>query len=90
MVASEVKPGGKTGEEVSSSVLALFKQKLPRLLSKWRRSRATLVAEAMEAELSPEELEIFLKGFRRGYWNGAADVETLNPGGLNYSLEKLH
>jgi len=61
-------------------VLGIIKEKLrPLLLRKWRRSRASLVAEAMEAGLNDEQLELVLRGFRRGYWTGAVDVSSVEP-----------
>ena len=59
-------------------MLGIIKEKLrPLLLRKWRHSRASLVAEAMEAGLDDEQLELVLRGFRRGYWTGAVDVSSV-------------
>ena len=75
---SDAKPTGRTDEEELPSVLSVIKEKLrPLLLRKWRRSRASLVAEAMEAGLDDEQLELVLRGFRRGYWTGAVDVSSV-------------
>lgn len=72
-MSSDTKTTGKTNE-----VLAAIKEKLrPLLLRKWNVSRASLVAEAMEAGLDDEQLELVLRGFRRGYWTGAVDVSSV-------------
>lgn len=79
---------GKT-EEDELSVLQRIKEKLrPVLLSKWRASRASIVAEAMEAGLSDHQIELVLKAFRRGYWDGAVDVSSLSPLNLLGHQEK--
>jgi hypothetical protein len=78
MMDSDPKPVGRTEEEELPSVLGIIKEKLrPLLLRKWRHSRASLVAEAMEAGLDDEQLELVLRGFRRGYWTGAVDVSSV-------------
>ena len=76
---SDAKAVGKTGEE-ELSVLSVIKEKLrPLLLRKWRRSRALIVADAMEAGLTDEQLQLVLRGFKRGYWSGAVDVSSISP-----------
>lgn len=88
---SEAKPvPSKTDEEETLSVLGIIKKKLrPVLLRKWQVSRASLVAEAMEAGLSDEQLELVLRGFKRGYWTGAVDVSSLRPTDLRPNPDPL-
>lgn len=65
-------------------MLGIIREKLrPVLLRKWQRSRASLVAEAMEAGLTDEQIELVLRGFKRGYWNGAVDVSSIRPTDLH-------
>jgi len=85
---SETKQVGKTGEEDLRSVLNIVKEKLrPLLLRKWRRSRASVVAEAMESGMTNEQLEIMLRAFKRGYWTGAVDVSSIGPRDLRRNRE---
>lgn len=92
---SDAKPTGRTDEEEVPSVLSIIKEKLrPVLLRRWRMSRASLVAEAMEAGLDDEQLDIYLRGVRRGYWTGAVDVSSINAKDLRQprrrTKEKIH
>jgi len=92
---SDAKPTGTKDEEEPLSVLGYIKEKLrPVLLRKWRSTRANLVAEAMAEGMTEEELGFYLAGIKRGYWSGAVDVSSLNPGDLRPSqrrkTEKVH
>lgn len=79
---SDAKAPSRTGEE-ELSVLGIIKKKLrPILMRKWRVSRANIVAEAMEAGLTDEQLQLVLRGFKRGYWTGAVDISSLKPSDL--------
>jgi len=80
-------PPGRTSEEEVTSVLGYIKDRLrPILLRKWQRSRANLVAEAMQDGMTDEELRIFLRGVKVGYWTGAVDVSSLKPSDLRQDL----
>lgn len=76
---SDANKTGRTDEE-PLSVLGYIREKLrPVLLRKWRGSRANVVAEAMADGLSDDELELYLRGFKKGYWNGAVDTASISP-----------
>jgi len=76
---SEVKSTGTTEEEEIPSVLDYLKKKVRSvLLRKWRNTRATFVAEAMAEGMTEEALELYLSGFKRGYWSGAVDVSSVH------------
>lgn len=90
---SDAKPASRTDEEDIPSVLSYIQEKLrPVLLRKWRQSRAAIVADAMEAGLTNEQLSLILQGFKQGYWTGAIDIssiksEDLPPGSLPLNPE---
>ena len=80
---SDAKAPSRTPEEVLG-VLGIIKEKLrPVLLRKWRVSRANIVAEAMEAGLTDEQLQLVLRGFKRGYWTSAVDVSSIRATDLH-------
>lgn len=80
---SDANNTSRTDEE-APSVLGYIREKLrPLLLRKWRGSRANVVAEAMQEGMTDEELELYLAGFKRGYWDGAVDTASIKPRDLH-------
>lgn len=87
----------KTGrtDEAPLSLLGYIREKLrPVLLRKWQQSRASVVAEAMADGMSDHDMELMLRGFKKGYWYGAVDTASISPRDLRPGrppkTEKVH